>query len=101
MPIKVTSDADGSVRLSLKVVPGASRDRIVGALGDALKVSVSKPPADGAANRAVVKLLAGALGVPPTDVSIVRGHSTPRKDVRVAGLSVEQLTSRLAPFADV
>ena len=57
----------------LKVVPGASRDRVVGPLGDALKVAVSKPPADGAANRAVVKVLASHLAVPESAVTIVRG----------------------------
>jgi uncharacterized protein (TIGR00251 family) len=101
MPIKLRSETGGTVRLSLKVVPGASRDRIVGALGDALKIAVSKPPQDGAANKAVVKLLAAELGVPEANISIVRGHSTPRKEVRVAGLTAEQLTSRLARFADV
>ena len=100
MTLKLTNEP-GGVRLMLKVVPGSSRDRIVGTLGEALKIAVSKPPQDGAANRAVVKLLADGLGLPEAAVTIVRGHSNPRKEALVAGLTVEQLTSRLARFMDV
>lgn len=95
MAIKLTSDPAG-VRMMLKVVPGSSRDRIVGGLGDALKVAVSKPPQDGAANRAVIKLLADALNLPPANVTIVRGHANPRKEVLIRGLDVTEAASRVA-----
>jgi uncharacterized protein (TIGR00251 family) len=98
MPLCLTEHPGGGVRFSLKVVPGASRDRVVGLLGDALKVAVSKPPADGAANKAVVKLLAASLGVAEAQVAIVRGHSNPRKEVVVAGISADQVTQRLSTF---
>jgi uncharacterized protein (TIGR00251 family) len=95
MPIKVT-EQNGGVRLMLKVVPGASRDRIVGVLGDALKIAVSKPPAEGAANKAVLELLADALNLPVGNVSIVRGQSNPRKEVVIIGVSASDLNARLA-----
>jgi uncharacterized protein (TIGR00251 family) len=95
MAIRLTS-SDGGVRLAIKVVPGASRDRIVGELGDALKIAVKKPPQDGAANRAVVQLIATGLGLPEANVTIVRGHGNPRKEVLVAGLTVAELAARLA-----
>ena len=82
--------------MALKVVPGASRDRIVGVLGDALKVAVSKPPAGGAANKAVIQLLAAHLGLPATSIAITRGHANPRKEVLVTGLTAEELAARLA-----
>jgi uncharacterized protein (TIGR00251 family) len=97
MPIPLTEHPDG-VGFALKVVPGASRDRIVGALGDALKVAVSAPPEAGAANKAVAALLAAALGVPASAVTVVRGRSTPRKEVRVAGRTAAQVAAALAPF---
>jgi len=96
MSIPLTNDPSGGVRMALKVVPGASRDRVVGVLGDALKVAVSKPPADGAANKAVVKLLAKHLGLPEASITITRGHTNPRKEVLVAGLSPAELAARLA-----
>jgi uncharacterized protein (TIGR00251 family) len=95
MSIPLTNDPSGGVRLALKVVPGASRDRVVGPLGDALKVAVAKPPADGAANKAVVKLLAAHLGVAESAVTITRGHTNPRKEVLVSGITVEELATRL------
>ena len=95
MPIKLTPSGDNAVQLALKVVPGASRDRIVGVLGEALKVAVSKPPADGAANKAVIQLLAARLGLPAAAITITRGHANPRKEVVVTGLTVEELASRL------
>ena len=89
------TEQNGGVRIALKVVPGASRDRVVGVLSDALKVAVSKPPEAGAANAAVVALLAETLGVPGASVRIVRGHANPRKDVFVAGVSAAWVTARL------
>jgi uncharacterized protein len=97
MPIPLTNDpATGGVRMALKVVPGASRDRVVGVLGDALKIAVSKPPADGAANKAVIQLLAAHLRLPIASITITRGHASPRKEVLITGLTAEQLAARLA-----
>jgi uncharacterized protein (TIGR00251 family) len=50
-------------RLSVKVVPGSSRNQIVGSLGDALKIKVMAPPEKGKANEAVVELLSMKLGI--------------------------------------
>ena len=92
--VMLTPTADG-VRIALKVVPGASRDRVVGALGDALKVAVTKPPEGGAANRAVVQLLAKAMRVATAQVEIVKGPASPRKEVRVSGLTLLEVRERL------
>ena len=81
--------------LALRVVPGSSRDRIVGPLGDRLKVAVRKPPEKGAANKAVCALLAGALGLRPADVQVLRGQTRPEKDVLISGLSPDQVLRRL------
>jgi uncharacterized protein (TIGR00251 family) len=78
-------------RVALKVVPGASRDRVIGVLGDALKVAVSKPPSGGAANAAVVAVLAKTLGVRESNVTIVSGHASPRKEVEIRDLSPDDV----------
>lgn len=72
--------------LSIKVVPGASVSRVVGRYGDTIKVQVNAPPEQGKANRAVIELLARALGVSDRQVTITRGHSQPRKVVEIAGV---------------
>lgn len=86
---------DRGVSLRVKVVPGASRSKVVGMLGDRLKLSVSAPPEAGKANKAVCKLLAGVLGVSPRDVAVVAGHTQPTKTIMVTGIGVEQASQRL------
>ena len=71
-------------RLNIKVVPGASRDQIVGWLGNALKIKVTAPPEKGKANEAVVTLLAKTLGVRRDIIEIVSGHGSPAKTVEIA-----------------
>lgn len=101
MPIDLSNVAfvnkPGGVEFTVKVVPGASRTTLAGVLGTALKVSVAAPPEAGKANAAVVKLLADALGVKKSHVSIVSGHTQPLKRVAVAGLSAAAAQQRLAP----
>ena len=93
MPI-VRPHADGAV-VAVKVVPGASRRRIVGPLGERLKVAVRKPPEKGAANQAVAALLAKALAVRASDVEILRGGVSPQKVFLVRGLGAGEDRQRL------
>lgn len=79
----------------LKVVPGASRSRLLGLLGDRLKVAVAAAPEGGKANAAVCELLAEALGLPERDVNVTSGASQPRKTVTVAGLAPAMVAERL------
>jgi uncharacterized protein YggU (UPF0235/DUF167 family) len=92
----VPAGAPPSTLLLLKAVPGASRDQLAGPLGDRFKVRVSARPEGGQANRAIVALLAGALGIPARDISIVQGQSNPEKQARVLGLSAHEAAARLA-----
>ena len=80
--IQMTRDGP-DVLLPVKVVPKASRDRIVGELDGALKVAVAAPPEKGAANRAVCRLIAKALGLRVQQVSVETGHGSPRKTLRL------------------
>jgi uncharacterized protein len=93
--VAIVATADG-VEFALKVVPGASRSKIVGALGTALKVAVSAPPEGGKANASVIVLLAEALGVKPAAVTIVSGHTRAVKRVAVGGLDVARARERLS-----
>jgi uncharacterized protein len=83
------------ILLPIKVVPKASRDKIVGELDGALKVTVAAAPEKGAANQAVCKLIAKTLGVRTQQVSIDAGHASPRKTVRISGLSPETIRAGL------
>ncbi|GAB4325184.1 MAG: DUF167 domain-containing protein [Dehalococcoidia bacterium] len=81
--------------LNVRVTPRASRDAIEG-FDDAgvLRVRVTAPPADGAANAAVARLLAKSLGLPARDVVLVSGVSARLKRFDVP-LSPGELRARL------
>jgi len=85
----------GGVVLAVKVVPGASRNRIAGVLGDALKVTVSAPAEKGKANAAVATVLAKALCVNLRDVELSSGQTNARKEFIARGLSVEDVRERM------
>lgn len=82
--------------LRLKVVPGSRHDQIVGSYADRLKIKVAAPPEKGKANDAVCELLASRLGVASRCVSIVAGHTNPKKTAKVEGLSVQEVAVLLA-----
>ncbi|MCW8962278.1 MAG: DUF167 domain-containing protein [Gammaproteobacteria bacterium] len=84
-----------TVRLLVKVVPGASRDAIAGWLGEALKVRVSAPPEKGKANKAVQQVIARALGLPSRDISVVAGQTNPRKTVEISGMDEAEVFKQL------
>jgi hypothetical protein len=81
----IRAQAEGTVEVDVQVVPRASRSRVVGVHGERVKVQLAAPPVDGAANDELVALLAEVLGVPRRAVTIVRGHSSKRKTVRIEG----------------
>ena len=78
-------------RLSVKVVPGSSRNQIVGWLGDALKIKVMAPAEKGKANEAVIALLAETLGIGTDAIQIESGHASPSKVIAITGMDVEAL----------
>lgn len=84
-----------SVRLRVRVSPGAKRPGVVGRHGDAWKLRVSAAPEGGRANDAVIRLLADTLGLPPASVTLVSGHGGRDKIVKLSGLEPEQIEQRL------
>ena len=71
------------LRLEIHLQPRASRNRIVGRQGGALKVQVHAPPVGGAANDALLELLAATLHLPRRTLRIARGESSRNKLVEV------------------
>jgi uncharacterized protein len=97
--LALTESPDG-VTIPVRAVPRAGRDAIDGVAEGALRVRLAAPPVEGAANRALVATLAGALGVPKRDVAIVAGAGGRQKRVRVRGLTASEVRRRLARRAD-
>ena len=87
------------VRIAVRVQPRAARTRIVGRQGAALRVQVAAPPVGGAANAAVVEVLAAWLGVPRRTVALVRGVSGRDKVIAVDAADPAALAARIAALA--
>jgi uncharacterized protein (TIGR00251 family) len=81
--------------LELKIIPGAAQDKVVGLLGDALKIRVRAQPERGKANTAVIATLAKFLGLPEAALSICSGHTSANKVVEIQGLSRADLDHKL------
>jgi len=93
--LRITTRA-ALVTFDVHVVPRASQSAVVGVHDGCLKVTLAAPPVDGAANQALIELLAKLLQRPRRDVTIVRGESSRRKTLAIAGVSaaaIEALTA--------
>jgi uncharacterized protein (TIGR00251 family) len=90
------AERDGGLTFDVLVQPRASRDR-VGPIHDGrLKVAVTAAPVDGAANAAVIAVLAARLGVARGAVTVIAGASSRRKTVRIAGVTRAQIEALCA-----
>jgi hypothetical protein len=85
---------DNGIRLRLRVQPRSSRNRVVGVHGEAIKVQVTAPPVDGAANAAVAEVLAAWLDVPRSAITIVRGQGARDKVAEVVSSARSELMRR-------
>ena len=93
-PAFLRVQADG-VLLSVKLQPRASANEIGEALGNELRIKVTAPPVDAAANEALLKVLAHQLHCPRNRVDIVRGHTSRHKTVMLYGLAAEDVLNKL------
>lgn len=82
------------VRFSVRVTPRAGGDAIVGVEAGVLRVRVAAPPVEGAANVAILRAVAEALGLPVGSVRLVRGARSRDKVIGVTGRSTEAITAR-------
>lgn len=89
-----------NAELAVRVTPRADAERVGPYVAGLLQVRVTRPPADGEANRAVLRLVARALGVPASSVTLIAGARSRRKRCAVEGISAGELSARLAALGD-
>lgn len=87
-----------SVSLSVHVQPKASRTRIAGLHGEALKLCITSPPVDGKANAAVIQFFAKLFKIPRAAVTIASGEASRDKRIILAGVSMAQAEAVLQPL---
>jgi len=90
------NDTAAGATFMVKVHPRARKNAITGALGDALKLSLTAPPTQGRANDACIEFLAEVLRVPRSSITIAAGHTSRNKLVRVSGFSASAVAERIA-----
>ena len=83
-------DTDGAVVLDIHVIPRASRTMPDGVHDGALKVRLHAPPVDGQANQALIEWLAECLGIAKRDISLLRGTTARRKQLRISAAGAQR-----------
>jgi len=88
-------DTPAGATFQIKVHSRARKNAVTGVLGDALKLALTAPPAEGRANQACIAFLADVLNVPRSSVTIAAGESNRQKLIRIAGLRAAQVEEKL------
>ncbi|WP_426164852.1 DUF167 domain-containing protein [Pseudoduganella sp. R-34] len=85
------SPLPGGVRLAVQIQANAKKTEVIGVLDDALKIKLAAQPIEGKANEALVKWLAGALGVSRSAVTLTHGQTNKKKLLEVSGVTLEDV----------
>ena len=94
LPNFIKAQSSG-VCLKIRLQPRASQQEIGEVLGNELKIKVTAPPVDSAANQALVEFLAETLGCSRSAVQIVRGHTSRHKTIFITGKTAEEIAKIL------
>lgn len=86
---------DGGVVLTVHVIPRASKSALAGTRDGALLVRLQAPPVEGAANEALIALLAATLDIPRRRIVITSGATSRRKRVRIEDVDWSDAAARL------
>ena len=78
------------IRLSAIIQPRSSKNEVTGIYNNALKIRLTSPPVDGAANKACIRFFSKLLEVSPSEITIVQGFSSRNKTIEVIGLTEKQ-----------
>jgi uncharacterized protein (TIGR00251 family) len=84
-----------STTIRVHLTPRSARDEVLSFEGEVLRARVTAPPVEGRANEALLRLLAGTLGIPKSSLRIVRGQRSREKLVAIEGLDTAEVRRRL------
>ncbi len=88
LPAFMSQRPDGLL-LAIKLQPRAAKNEICGQHGNELRIRVTAPPVDAAANEALVRFLSEVFDCPRSCIELVRGQTSPHKLVKLSGLTAE------------
>ncbi|PIV84434.1 MAG: YggU family protein [Nitrospirae bacterium CG17_big_fil_post_rev_8_21_14_2_50_50_9] len=92
----ISKEDERGVTLKVRVQPGASRDEIIGVVEGALRIRLTSPPVEGAANKRCIRFLSKKLRIAQSRISILRGERSREKILRVQGLTSGEVRDRLS-----
>ncbi|MFQ5673833.1 MAG: DUF167 domain-containing protein [Nitrospinales bacterium] len=94
MHLEIKTVKDG-IQFSAAIQPRSSKNQVVGPHNNALKIRLTSPPVEGAANRSCIKFLAKYLGISPSRVSIAAGLTGKSKIIRIEGMTEQSFITKL------
>jgi uncharacterized protein len=86
---------ESGIRFSAVIQPSSSQNEISGILCDSLKIRLTSPPVDGAANRTCIKFLAKSLGISPSKIRVVKGHNKKNKTIEIEDIDESVFLNKL------
>ncbi|MEC7641638.1 MAG: DUF167 domain-containing protein [Nitrospinota bacterium] len=96
MPLKIKK-VEGGIQFSAAIQPRSSKNQVVGVHNSALKVRLTSPPVEWAANRSCIKVLGKFLGISPSRIGIAVGLTSKNKTIHIEGMTEESLLKKLRP----
>jgi uncharacterized protein len=96
MALKITQHKEG-IQFFAAIQPRASKNEISGVMNGALKIRLTSPPVEGAANKACIKFLAKQLGISASRVDIVGGLTSKNKIIHVEGMDESAFLQKVLP----
>ncbi len=94
-PATFLRETPSGTLLLVKLQPRASKNEIGEPLGDELKIKVTAPPVDSAANEALIKLLAEKLDCARNQIELIRGQASRHKIILLHGFKPEEILAKL------
>lgn len=88
-------EKNGCLYIRIHLQPRASKNEIIGIHGDSLKVRLTSPPVEGAANSHVIEFFAKRLGVQRSKITILSGEKSRHKTLKIEGLTKSEAASSI------
>jgi len=81
--------------IKVKIVPGSSKNKIIGAYNDALKITITAPPIEGKANKKCITYLAKYFDVAKSKIEIISGRTSKNKLIKIYDISKKEFLNKI------
>ncbi len=85
--------------VKIKIIPSSSKNKIVGAYGDTLKVAITAPPVEGKANKRCIAYLAKCFDIAKSNLEIISGQTSKNKLIKIYDINREEFLEKLGKIS--